>query len=172
MKTKTKKIYTRRMAQHLIDAGFPAVGQTQSTKDITRSVWIFEDTPELEAVCAEYVTANRSIGNEDKLSIDDGTLAGLFFVGGQSIKSIAKVHGVTEARVESAIKKRVDQARFMAIAALDDDGRKLYMAAQTDDERNAILSERILQGGFLVHNSAGTYHFPANDTAGEVSENA
>lgn len=169
---KTKKIYTRRMAQYLIDAGFPAVGQTQSTKDITRSVWIFEDTPELEAACTEYIAAGRSKGCDDKPAIDDRTLAGLFFVGGQSIEAIAKVHGVTEARVESAIQKRVDQARLIAIAALDDDGRRRYMAAQTDDERNAILSERILQGGFLVHSGAGTYHFPANDTAGEVNKNA
>ena len=168
----TKRIYTRRMAQHLIDAGFRAIRQVQSSKDIKRSVWIFEDTPELEVACAKYIAASTAKNSGDTPPVDDRTLAGLFFIGGQSVKAIAKVHGVTEARVESAIKKRVDQARLIAIAALDDDGRKPYMAAQTDDERNAILSERILQGGFLVHSSAGTYHFPANDTAGEVNKNA
>ena len=166
------KIYTRRMAQHLIDLGFTAVGQSQSTKDISRTVWSFESTPELEAACAEYIAASKAKDGGDTPPVDDRTLAGLFFVGGQSVKAIARVHDISEDRVETAIKKRVDQLRLIAFAALDDDGRKLYMNAGTDDERAAILSDRILQGGFLVHSSAGTYHFPTNDPAGEVDENA
>lgn len=167
-----KRIYTRKMAQHLIDLGFRAIRQTQSSKDISRCIWFFEDTPELEAACAKYIAGGQVKNGGDKPSVDDRTLSGLFFIGGQSIKAIAKVHGVSEARVESAIKKRVDQARLIAFAALDDDGRRRYMTAQTDDERNAILSDRISKGGFLVHSGAGTYHFPANDTTEGVNEDA
>lgn len=163
-----KPIFTMAMAKFLTDQGFEAVGTAPNKNDLKKLVWFFERTPELEAACDEYVAASRAKDNGIKPPVDDGTLAGLFIIGQQPIETIARVHGVSQERVTNAIKKYVNKARLIAIAALDDKGRERYMAAKTDDERIAILHERVLQGGFLIHGQSGTYHIPA----GEVSDNA
>lgn len=163
----TKPIFTMKMARYLIDHGFEPIETRPNPKDLRKDVWVFLRTPELEDACNEYIAANTK-DRGAKPPVDDGTLAGLFIIGEQPIEAIAKVHGVSEERVKSAVKKYIRQARNLAIAALDDAGMRRYMAAQTDDERNTILSERILQGGFLVHNRKCTWYFPT----GEVSGNA
>ena len=163
-----RAIYTMAMAKYLTDKGFTAVGTAPNKNDLKKLVWLFECTPELEAACNKYITASKAKHNEAKPPVDDWTLAGLFVVGNQPVEAIAKVHGVTEERVRAAISKYVNQAKLIAIAALDDKGRQRYMAAKTDDERNAILSERILQGEFFVHNREHTYHIPAVEVSGNA----
>lgn len=163
-----RAIYTMAMAKYLTDKGFTAVGTAQNKDDLKKLVWFFERTPELEAACDEYIAVGKAKHNGAKPPVDDWTLAGLFIVGNQPVEAIAKVHGITEERVRAAISKYVNQAKLIAIAALDDKGRQRYMAAKTDNERNAILSERILQGGFLVHNREHTYHIPAGEVSGDA----
>ena len=163
-----KAIFTMAMAKFLTDKGFEAVGTAPNKNDLKKLVWFFPHSPELDAACDEYIAASKAKDKGAKPPVDDGTLAGLFIIGEQPIEAIAKVHDVSEESVRDAIKKYVNRARLIAIASLDDKGRERYMAAKTDDERIAILHERALQGGFLIHSQNGTYHIPA----GEVNDNA
>lgn len=48
-----KIVYSYRVATALIDKGFKVVDTQRNFKDMTKFVWFFERTPELEAAIAE-----------------------------------------------------------------------------------------------------------------------
>lgn len=172
---KTKKIYTRRMAQHLIDAGFPAVGQVQNTKDITRSVWIFEDTPELEAACTEYIADNKQhkeAGRPKIPPLSGRVLANMHLEQGLTIEDIAKITGYSESRIRDAVKNQKQLRSLFAFAAMTYNERQTYMDAQSDSEREQLVDDRLKRGGFFVYGGRDSYDFPANAETKEVGKNA
>lgn len=64
---KTKMIYTLTMARYLIDNGFNLVTTVPDRRNICRNIWLFEQTPELDAVCKEYVDRTSKIRQCEKL---------------------------------------------------------------------------------------------------------
>lgn len=51
-----KIIYSFKVATALVEQGFKPVDTRRNFKDITKYVWFFEDTPELQAALAELIS--------------------------------------------------------------------------------------------------------------------
>lgn len=172
---KTKRIYTRRMAQHLIDAGFPAVGQVQNTKNISRSVWIFENTPELEAACTEYIENHKEHTDQkdsNSPKFNRRIISQMFFREGLSIETVAKIAGKTEDQVIDILSGQFELYRLFAIATMNSGELEAYMTAQDDSQRTQIICEILKRKHFNVFGGTDSYSFPGEIVAKEANENA
>jgi len=59
-KSKYLKVYTRSLANYLIEKGYFAKRIEASTKDPKKLIWFYERTPELERLFEEYINKNKS----------------------------------------------------------------------------------------------------------------
>ncbi|MBE7004186.1 MAG: hypothetical protein E7425_07875 [Ruminococcaceae bacterium] len=145
MKTRQRMIYTYGMAQALINQGFMPVSQAPNARDMTKTVWLFDSTPEFEAACADYIAesarakANKPETKKTTQNVSNEALADLYLIGNQNVETIARVHGVTVERVLNAIRNDRRVVDVLRYAALTSQQRAKYNAAQTDEERETIL---------------------------------
>lgn len=161
MQTTRRVIYTLRMARHLIDLGFRPIAQVPNVRDITKDVWLFEDTPEFRAACEAYIAnSDRAKQKEPpkplKHDVTDEELSGLFLLGGQSIEDIARVHGVTIYRVMNAIQqdKRVQNAFAYALMRSDE---RAVADAVSQEERDLMCQRKLLNTDYEVSSSRGEF---------------
>lgn len=54
-----KFIFSRRLARYLIDNGFELLNVQPDKKDITKDVYVFEDTPELNLAIFAFTKAHQ-----------------------------------------------------------------------------------------------------------------
>lgn len=54
-----KFIFSRRLARYLIDNGFELLNVQPDKKDITKDVYVFEDTPELNLTISAFTKAHQ-----------------------------------------------------------------------------------------------------------------
>ena len=64
---KHRAIYTMTMARYLIDNGFEPVAKVPDRRDIKKDVWLFDATPEFNAVFEAYVA-----GHKKNVTLDAG----------------------------------------------------------------------------------------------------
>lgn len=165
-----KVIYSLAMAKFLTDKGFAAIGTAPNKKDLTKDVWFFEWTPELEEACTQYVEACRA-AKSNTSPVSDFLLLKMHTEKGLSISDIAKITGKAETQVQKAIYDEIDRYRLFAIGAMDSAEIKELMEAQTLDERNRLIMKRMKRGGYTVYGEKNIYDFPTENESGEVSGN-
>lgn len=56
---KTKRIFSKTMAEYLVDGGCNLLRLAPDIIDSTRIVWVFEDTPLLQSRMSEYTQGLR-----------------------------------------------------------------------------------------------------------------
>lgn len=54
-----KFIFSRRLARYLIDNGFELLNVQPDKKDITKDVYVFEDTPELNLAISAFTKTHQ-----------------------------------------------------------------------------------------------------------------
>lgn len=165
-----KVIFTLAMAKFLTDKGFRAIGSAPNKNNLTKNVWFFEWTPELEETCAQYIEACRTVKSNTS-PMSDSLLLKMHTDNGLSVSDIAKITGKTEVQVQKAIDNEIDRYKLFAIGAMDSSEIKELMAAQTTDERSRLIMERMKRGGYTVYGEKNIYDFPTKDESGEVSGN-
>lgn len=171
MQTKPKLIYTYKMAQELINQGFMPAAQAPNARDMRKTVWIFDSTPELEAACDTYIAASKRDKSSPPHNINSGLITKMHTGNGLSVADIAKITGKSQTEIQKAIGDEIDLYRLFAIGAMNDSELKELMAAQTLDERDRLILERMKRGGYIVYGHNKIYDFTYADECGEVSGN-
>ena len=161
MQTKQKLIYTYKMAQALINQGFIPIAQAPNARDMRKTVWLFDSTPEFETACNEYIAESDRAKQKEppkppKHDVRDEELSGLFLLGGQSIEDIARVHGVTIYRVMNAIQqdKRVQNAFAYALMRTDE---RAVADAVSQEERDLMCQRKLLSTDYEVSSARGEF---------------
>lgn len=166
MKTRQKLIYTYRMAQSLIAQGFTPVAQAPNAFDMTKTVWLFDDTPELETACAEYIAESERAKEKRKKAeqaahmpiVSDEELSDLYLRCGQSIENIARLYGVPRLRVRNAIMQNKAVKRAFAYALMTADERAVADAVP-QNERERMFEQKLISTDYDMYCSSGFFPF-------------
>lgn len=151
-------IYTESMAQSLINEGFELIGKFPNARDLRRSVWVFNSSPELEKACNEYIAASKQAKRPvQPVQVDDKLICCLYYKKDMTVAEICRMCHVDKQRVLDAVRNDQGLLDAFRIASLDREDFNAYRAAQTDEERRRILDEKA--SDYIVHSSQGNRTF-------------
>lgn len=171
---KKRNIYTLKMAQALINQGFEPIAQVPSVKDLSKNIWVFEETEDFDRACEEYIAKSKARAKPENPAIAKFSrrlIARMFFKQKLPVASIATITGKTEDQINETICQQYNLYRLFAIAKMDTDKMGAYMAAQTDEERMRMVFDILEQSEFDVYGGTDSYRFP-DEIAKEAISNA
>ncbi len=171
---KKRNIYTLKMAQNLISQGFEPIAQVPSAKDLSKNIWVFEETEDFDRACEEYIARSKAHAkpeNPDIAKFSRRLIARMFFKQKLPVASIATITGKTEDQINEIIYKQYGLYRLFAIAKMDNNALNAYMTAQNDEERMRQVFDILERSEFDVYGGKDCYHFP-DEIEGVVNSHA
>lgn len=168
----TKPVYTLKMARYLIDRGFEPVETRPNPKDLHKDVWLFQRTHELEAACDEYIESRRQGKTPEIPKFSNFIITKMHTEQGLPIETISQITKKSTDKINEIIQHEIKKMMDFGLAALNDTELKQYINAQSEDERNRIILERMKRGGFVAYGGHSVYEFPKFDEEKGVNENA
>lgn len=169
---KKRSIYTLKMAQALINQGFKPIAQVPSAKDLTRNVWIFEETDEFKQAFEKYLEDSGfqvKPESSNVVKFSRRLISRMYFKQGLPVKTIARITGKSETQIEKVIDKQVDLYRLFAIAEMNTEELTAYAAIQDEQERTKMAIDFLKQKKLHVYGGKDSYNFPDDliDQGGE-----
>lgn len=147
-------IYTMRMAQHLINLGFKPLNTVPNARDLSKTAWVFDDAePGFKEAFAAYIAKGKPTPAPTRKleTVDDETLADLFFVADQPVEAIARVHGVTVERVLNAIRNDKRVLTAFGFAVMSKAEREAVMRLPQAKRKAALLAKVKTSSFTILH---------------------
>lgn len=159
-----RNIYTLKMAQALINQGFKPIAQVPSAKDLTRDIWVFEETEDFKRAFDNYLENNGfhviKPENSKTPKFSQRLITRMHLKQGLPVSAIASITGRSEEQIQRSIDNQIGLYQGFALAQMNKDELAAYAAIQDKEERAQMALDFLRKNKFPVYGGRDSYVFP------------